>query len=125
MADIEPDLNQVGHGRNFAQGQDALFAVQCLMCHRMGEEGGSVGPDLSAVSSRFSRRDILESILEPSKVISEQFANTDFVLNNGDIFSGRIVAETGDKLTLRPSMLAPDTQEVRKADIKSREVSKI
>ena len=125
MADLEPDLDRVGHGRNFAQGQDALFAVQCLMCHRVGDEGGAVGPELTAISSRFSRRDILESILEPSKVISEQFANIDFTLHNGDIRSGRVVAETGDKVVIRPSMLAPEMQEISKADIKSREVSKI
>jgi putative heme-binding domain-containing protein len=125
MADLEPDLNQVGHGRNFAQGQDAVFAVQCLMCHRMGEDGGSVGPDLTAVSSRFSRRDVLESILEPSKVISEQFANTDFVLKNGNALSGRVISETADKIVIRPSMLAPEIQEIRKADVQSREVSKV
>jgi putative heme-binding domain-containing protein len=125
MADLEPDLDQVGHGRNFAQGQDALFAVQCLMCHRMGDEGGSVGPELTAIASRFSRRDILESIIEPSKVISEQYANTDFVLSNGSILSGRIVSETTDKIVIRPSMLATDTREISKSEIKSREISKI
>ena len=125
MADILPDLDEVGHGRNFAQGQDAAFAVQCLMCHRMGEEGGSVGPELTAVASRFSRKDILESILEPSKVISEQYANTDIGLKNGDTVSGRVVAETADKIMVRPSMLAPDMQEISKADIKSRELSKV
>ncbi len=125
MADLEPDLDHVGHGRNFAQGQDAVFATQCLMCHRMGDEGGSVGPDLTAIASRFSRHDILESILEPSKVISEQYANTDLVLNNGTTATGRVVSETDDKLVIRPSMLAPGTQEIKKSDIKSREVSKI
>ena len=123
MADLVPDLDEVGHGRNFAQGQDAVFAVQCLMCHRMGDEGGSVGPELTAVASRFSRKDILESILEPSKVISEQYANTDIGLKNGDIVSGRVVSETPDKIVVRPSMLAPDMQEISKADIKSRELS--
>ncbi len=125
MADLEPDLAQVGKGRNFAQGQDAVFATQCLMCHRMGEEGGSVGPELTAIASRFSRRDILESILEPSKVISEQYANTDLVLNNGETLSGRIVSESGGRIVLRPSMLAPEMREISKADIKSREVSKV
>jgi len=124
MADLEPDLDDVGHGRNYAQGQDAFYAVQCLMCHRMGNEGGSVGPDLTAVASRFSRHDILESMLEPSKVISDQFANTDIVLNDGNSLSGRIASETGDKLVIRPSMLAPEMQEIRKADIKSRAFSK-
>ncbi len=125
MADLEADLDQVGHGRNFAHGQDALFATQCLMCHRLGDEGGAVGPELTAIASRFSRHDILESILEPSKVISEQYANTDLVLKNGTTLTGRIVAETDDQIVLRPSMLAPEMQEIRKADIKSREVSKI
>jgi putative heme-binding domain-containing protein len=95
------------------------------MCHRIGDEGGAVGPELTAVSSRFSRHDILESILEPSRVISEQYANTDLTLKNGDIVTGRIISETDDKIVVRPSMLAPETKEVRKADIKSREISKI
>jgi putative heme-binding domain-containing protein len=125
MADLEADLDRVGHGRNFAQGQDALYAVQCLLCHHIGDDGGSVGPELTAVSSRFSRRDILESIIEPSKVISEQYANTDLVLKNGDVLSGRVVSETDDKMVIRPSMLAPEMREIRKADIQSRESSKI
>jgi putative heme-binding domain-containing protein len=91
----------------------------------MGDEGGSVGPDLTAISSRFSRQAILESILEPSKVISEQYANTDIVLKDGTMVTGRVVTDTDDKIVVRPSMLALDTKEINKADIKSREVSKI
>jgi putative heme-binding domain-containing protein len=125
VADLAADLDQVGHGRNFAQGQDAVFACQCLMCHRIGDEGGSVGPELTGIASRFSRRDILESIIEPSKVISEQFANTDFTLKSGELISGRIVGETDEKVVVRPSMLAPDIREIHKADIKARELSKI
>jgi putative heme-binding domain-containing protein len=125
MADLEGDLATAGKGRDFAQGQDAIYATQCLMCHRMGEEGGAVGPDLTAIASRFSRRDILESILDPSKVVSEQYANSEIVLNNGQTIVGRVVADNGDKLLVRPSMLTPDMQEVAKADIKTREFSKI
>ena len=125
MADLEPDLARVGRGRNFAQGQDAVYAAQCLMCHRMGDEGGSVGPDLTAIASRFSRRDLLESILEPSKVVSEQFANTDIVLNDGSTLTGRVVSAARDTLVIRPSMLAAEVQEIRMADIKSREFSKL
>ena len=125
MEDLVNDLDKVGKGRNFGQGQDAVYGTLCLMCHRMGDEGGSVGPDLTAVASRYSRQVILESILEPSKVVSEQYANTDITLKDGTVITGRIVADTDDKITVRPSMLAPDTKDVRKADIKSREVSKV
>jgi len=125
MADLEGDLKQVGAGRSFTQGQDALASAQCLLCHKIGNEGGSVGPDLTAISSRFGRRDILESILDPSKVVSEQFANTEFTLNNGNLIIGRLVRETDDKVVIRPSMLAPQMQTIRKSDIKSRQLSKI
>jgi putative heme-binding domain-containing protein len=125
MADLVGDLDKVGSGRHFAQGQDAVYGSLCLMCHRMGDQGGSVGPDLTAVASRYSRQVILESILEPSKVISDQYANTDLTLKDGTVVTGRPIAETDDKIVLRPSMLAPDTREVNKADIKSREFSKV
>lgn len=125
MSDLVGDLDKATTGRNFAQGQDAVYAGLCLMCHRMGDEGGAVGPDLTAVASRYSRQAILESIIEPSKVISEQYANTDITLTDGTFFTGRIVSDTDDKIVLRPSMLAPDTKEIRKADIKTKEVSKV
>src|ERR1700722_20989324 len=117
MADIEPDLDKVGHGRNFAQGQDALFAVQCLMCHRMGDEGGAVGPDLTAVSSRFARKDILESILEPSKVVSEQYRNVIVTTNTGKTVVGRLLEENAGRLVIQPNPLEPGRVEVNKSDV--------
>jgi len=125
MADLEGDLEKVGHGRDYVQGKDAFYSSQCLLCHRFGKDGGSVGPDLTAIASRFSRHDILESILEPSKVISDQFANTEFTMKDGNVLVGRVVAETDDKVIIRPSMLASEMQEVKKADVKTREYSKI
>ena len=77
------------------------------------------------MASRYSRQAILESILDPSKVISEQYANTDITLKDGTFFTGRIVSDTDNTIVLRPSMLAPETKEIRKADIKTKEVSKV
>ncbi len=125
VEDLLGDLDKVSHGRNFAQGQDAVYNSLCLMCHRVGDEGGSVGPDLTAVASRYSRQVILESIIEPSKVVSEQYANTDLKLKDGSIVTGRVVRETDDKVVIRPTMLALDTKDVKKSDIQSREFSKI
>jgi putative heme-binding domain-containing protein len=124
MADLEPALPQIAHGRNFARGKEAFEAVQCLLCHRFGNDGGAVGPDITAVSSRFTLRDILESIIEPSKVISEQYATTEFMMKNGDLVTGRLMSETDDKVIIRPNPLSTDTQDLKKADIKSRDLSK-
>ena len=69
--------------------------------------------------------DILESIIDPSKVISEQYANEEFTFKNGDLAVGRIVGETPESITLRPSLLAPELQQVKKTEIKSHGPSKI
>jgi putative heme-binding domain-containing protein len=98
--------------------------AQCIACHRFGTEGGSVGPELTAVSSRFSRHDVLESIILPSKVISEQYANMIVRYKAGGGVIGRIVEESGDRVIVQPSMLSPEKVTVNKADIVSREVSK-
>ena len=125
MADLEPTLNEASHGRNFENGRDAFAAAQCILCHRFGNEGGAVGPDLTAIASRFSPRDILESIIDPSKVVSEQYANEEITLNNGDSAVGRIIGDTADQVTIRPSLLAPETRAIKKSDIKSQQLSKV
>jgi putative heme-binding domain-containing protein len=62
----------------------AVFAkAQCIKCHRFGDRGESVGPDLTSVSRRFQKREILESILFPSQVISDQYASKSVQLKDG------------------------------------------
>ncbi len=124
LPEIDAILGEAGHGRNYDNGRDAFAAAQCVLCHRFGDEGGAVGPDLTSIASRFSLHDIAESIIDPSKVISEQYANEEFTMKNGDIVVGRIVGDTDDKFTVRPSLLAPQMQDVKKADIQSRQLSK-
>src|SRR5262249_16896389 len=55
-------------GRNFDRGRQLYGAVACAACHRFVNEGGSIAPDLTGVAGRFSLHDLLESIVEPSKV---------------------------------------------------------
>jgi len=124
-SDILGDLDNVGRGRNFANGREAYVATQCLQCHRFGNEGGAVGPDLTAVSSRFSRKDILEAIIEPSKVVSEQYQNTTVTKKDGDEVTGRIVEETDTKLVIVPNPLTGERVEVKRTDVASRAPAKL
>ncbi len=125
LTDILPALETTSKGRNWAKGQQAFVDAQCIACHKMGSQGGGVGPDLTAVSSRFTPRDILESILEPSKVVSEQFMNTTFTLKNGEDITGRIVDETSDTVVIYVDPFKQDRTELKKADIKFRQASKL
>ena len=124
-ADFLADLDAAGKNRNFESGREAFAATQCLACHRFGNEGGPIGPDITAVASRFSRKDILESILEPSKVVSDQYQNITVIKKDGDDVTGRLIEVTDAKLVIVPNQLTGEKVEVKKSDIQSRAASKL
>jgi putative heme-binding domain-containing protein len=78
-----------------ANGVKVFQKAQCAKCHRFGGRGEGVGPDLSTVSQRFQRKEILQSILFPSQVISDQYASKTVVTNGGKTYTG-LVAPAGD-----------------------------
>jgi putative heme-binding domain-containing protein len=123
--DLAPLLDKAGRGRNFEHGRQAFADAQCLACHRFAGEGGAIGPDLNGLSSRFTRADILKSILEPSAVVSEQYQNVTLTLKGGDDVTGRVLEEKGDQVTVLTDPLQNSRQQVRKADIQNRFASKL
>src|SRR5262249_40935468 len=77
--------------RDFDRGRALFGQATCFACHRFGNEGGANGPDLTGAAGRFSVRDLLESIVEPSKVISDQYAAVVIETKSGKTVAGRIV----------------------------------
>jgi putative heme-binding domain-containing protein len=97
----EPLLAMKG---DLAKGKEVFFkltGLQCATCHKAGGQGGQIGPDLSDVGKRLSKRQILESILDPSKDIDPKFAAYQVTLNNDRQLSGLIVAKDDKQLTVR------------------------
>ena len=123
--DLLAALPMASKGRNFARGKEAYMAAQCSACHRFGSEGGAVGPDLTAVAARFSRKDLLESITEPSKVLSEQYQNSVYTLKNGDEVVGRVASALPDRVTVTVNPIAGTTVTLTKEQIAKRSVSKV
>jgi putative heme-binding domain-containing protein len=77
------------------RGSVVFEKAQCAKCHRYGTRGEGIGPDLSNVSSRFQRKEILESVIFPSQVISDQFGAKTVLTSDGRSYTG-IVGPTGD-----------------------------
>src|SRR3989441_5886619 len=125
MDDLLPDLDRVSNGRNFEKGKQAFNDAQCIACHRFGNEGGAVGPELTAASSKYTRRDILESIIEPSKVVSEQYQNVALTLKNGDDVIGRVIEEDSRRIVVVTDPLKQTQREIRKSEIQERRPSKL
>jgi len=109
------------HGRNFAQGKAMFAATLCVNCHHFAGEGGNIGPDLTGAGSRYTLRDLTENIVDPSKVISDQYGSEQIEKKDGSTVIGRVVSEENGKLSVMTSALAPDVQTpVNTADIQSR-----
>ena len=125
MADFAGVLDGPSRGRDYANGREAYIAAQCAQCHRLNNEGGAIGPDLSGAGAKYTRRDLLESILEPSKVISDQYQNMTVTKENGDEVTGRIVEETGTRLVLLVNPLTGEKAELNKTVLKGRTPSKL
>jgi putative heme-binding domain-containing protein len=111
---------------DLARGKRLFNEAGCAQCHRFGRDGGVVGPDLSAVGSRFDRRALLESIIEPSKVIAEPYRTTTMTLKSGAILDGRIVAEDATTFSIAINPVDPDQRRrVNKTEIETQRLSAI
>jgi putative heme-binding domain-containing protein len=109
-------------GRNFEQGKAMYAATLCANCHKMAGDGGNIGPDLTGSGQRYTLRDLMENIIEPSKVISDQYGTEQIEMKDGSLVVGRVIAEENGKLLVMTSALAPDAQTpVEAAQIKSRQ----
>ncbi len=96
-----------GH-RDFDKGRKLFGAANCFACHRYDNEGGNTGPDISAVAGRFSTRDLLESILDPNKEVSDQYAAVEIQTLDGRTLLGRIINHNGDNMMINTDGLNPN-----------------
>ncbi len=86
--------------------RDAL----CSRCHRAGLTGPAVGPDLTYLARRFTRADMLDSILKPSRVVAENYRNVQIVTESGKAYVGRLLTDgdfRSEKLRLSVDPLHP------------------
>jgi putative heme-binding domain-containing protein len=87
-----------------ARGAEIYVKAQCAKCHRFDGQGESFGPDLTSVSSRFTRKELLESILFPAHVISSQYASKTIRLTDGRTITGLVVpGAAGEVTVMQPS----------------------
>jgi putative heme-binding domain-containing protein len=112
--------------RNYDRGRNLFGEAKCFGCHRFNNEGGGFGPDLTIVSGRYGPRDLLESIIEPSKVISDQYASVLITTLAGKSLHGRIINLHNDTIHVNTDMLNPNAiTNVNRKDVDEITTSKI
>jgi putative heme-binding domain-containing protein len=76
-------------------------SVTCRNCHRVGASGKQVGPELTGIGKKYDRRQLLESLLEPSRRIDPAFVTYVVQTDDGRSLTGVVVERTDEHLTLR------------------------
>ena len=88
----------------------------------MSGGGTAVGPDLTTLASRFTRKEVLQSILYPSHIISDQYRSQQVLTAEGTVYSGIVTSNADGSLNVRDSQL--QTHVVAEQDVDQIKVSK-
>jgi putative heme-binding domain-containing protein len=80
---------------------------KCSTCHRVNEEGGKIGPDLSTIGANRSSSDLLESIVFPSATLVRDYPSYTLLTAEGQTLTGLIVRDTGDEVFVQQQLGEP------------------
>jgi putative heme-binding domain-containing protein len=125
METLGEALAQPADKADAERGRLALQAASCLKCHRFGELGTQIGPDLSGVGKRYDQRALLESIVHPSKQVDPKYLNTTYLMDDGSVVSGRTVGVTSAQLVIEVDSLSGRTETIQRAEIEASSPSQI
>jgi putative heme-binding domain-containing protein len=109
---------------NYESGRNLYHATSCSKCHRIAGQGGAVGPDLSTASKKFSAKDMLEAIVEPSKAISDQYGSQQVLTTEGQSFVGRAVT-IGEEVYIYTIDADAKPVVIAKSDVEEMKESKV
>ncbi|QEF97482.1 Cytochrome c [Stieleria maiorica] len=123
--ELLPVVNAADRTPDFETGKSVFASAQCYKCHRMGIQGGILGPDLTGAGGRFSAKDLLTAIVHPDQAISDQYGATQFLTEDGKVIVGRVVNMSGNKLRVMTNMLDPSSlAEVNRDEVEQARPSK-
>lgn len=95
--------SEAGRHGNPQAGRQIYATAQCASCHRFGNNGETVGPELTTLSRRFTRREVLESILYPAHIVSDQYMSKKVLTLDGKIYVGLVSPDGNGFLNVRDS----------------------
>ena len=76
-----------------------LFTQHCAACHRVGDQGGKVAPNLDGIGTRGLER-LLEDTLDPNRNVDAAFRARVITKTDGTTFTGLMLKVEGEVLVL-------------------------
>jgi putative membrane-bound dehydrogenase-like protein len=87
----------------------AVFTKNCSTCHKLGDEGHDVGPDLRGALGNKTKEALIIDILDPNREVDPRFVNYIVTTTAGQSVTGLLAVETPSSVTLRRAEKAEDT----------------
>ena len=106
LAEIRRLTNDLRAGKGDRDRGKVLFTKHCATCHRLFDEGGTIGPDLTG-GARGDTVALLANIVDPSAVIRPAYLSYAVVTTTGRVATGIITAQDNAGLTLADSKNPP------------------
>ncbi|MFN0128789.1 MAG: family 16 glycoside hydrolase [Verrucomicrobiales bacterium] len=93
----------------------------CAACHKVGDTGGIIGPDLSALGSGVAPERIVMEVLWPGQQVKEGFSLSRLTLNEGSVLQGYSQQSRDRKKLLLRDFATGQTREIPTGEIRKRE----
>ena len=93
----------LAHKGDAKNGETLFFnkEMKCANCHKVGDKGVTLGPELTAISKTRTRPELLDSLLNPSARVEPQFAAYNVRTKDEKTYTGIVVKRDEKQLVLR------------------------
>jgi putative heme-binding domain-containing protein len=90
---------------------------QCARCHTVEGNGRAYGPDLTGIGRKYTRGQLIEQIVFPSRIVAPEYKSATVILDEDRELTGFVVSRTSAELVLRDETLAE--HRLRLGDVKA------
>lgn len=94
-----------------------LFTKNCATCHRIGQNGKDIGPDLTSIGKKFDKNGLLDAILNPSASMAFGYEPWLISTNDKNSYYGFLEAD-GETIVLKDAVGQRVT--IKKSNVVSR-----
>jgi putative heme-binding domain-containing protein len=124
VADLASDLAALKQ-RSPEAGRRVFETASCLRCHAVGTEGGTTGPELRAVVQRYKPDELLQHVLEPSRLIAPEYVAQVFSTTDGRIVAGRVLSQDERSVRVQVDPYGGPPEDLLVEDIEERATSSV
>jgi putative heme-binding domain-containing protein len=111
---IDKLLAVVTQSGNAAKGKE-LFTANCATCHKLGDLGNEVGPNLTGMGAH-GPEELLTAILDPNREVDPSFVAFSVETRDDDVYDGVVVRQNAASIVLKN---AAGEKDIPRTSIKS------